>query len=215
MKTTLFINGGKVEQETPSQRFKLRLEWAIDYYRKHSETEDIIFLVSGRWGRVTDNFIKTEAEIGREIILQEIPKARVIKEDISVELIGNYAFSKPLIKALQSDKVIVITSDSLQKRVEYITKKIFADDFAYEYQFLQDEMSDNQVLLDKDAQALTLFKKLFAEVEDGDDKTFREILLYKTPYYFKGIIDDKSFFDTYWEGGFDNYLKGINTRNYK
>lgn len=213
MRTLLFINGGKVEREAPSQRFRLRLDWAINYYREHHKTEDIVFLVSGRWGNVTDTFSLTEAEVGKRYILHELPEASVIKEDISVELVGNYAFSKPLIKALTPDKVIICTSDVLRKRVEYITQRIFSDEFSYEYNFLQDELSGNEVLLAKDLQALALFKKLFADVREGDDSGIRNILLYKTPYYFKRIIDDKTFFDTYWEGGFENYLNGIRLRN--
>jgi hypothetical protein len=215
MKTILFINGGKVENETPSQRFRLRLEWAIKYFRQNHETQDITFFISGRWGRVTDNFLMTEAEVGKQFILRELPDAKIIKEDISVELIGNYAFSKPLIKASRPDKVIVITSDVLRKRVEHITKRIFAEDFVYEYHFIQDELSDNTALLNKDIKAVALFDKLFSEVSDGDDQSVREILLYKTPYYFKGIIDDKAFFETYWEGGFESYIEGISIRNNK
>lgn len=215
MKIVLFINGGKVSGENPSQRFRLRLEWAINYYRQNYKAQEIIFFVSGRWGRVTDNFLKTEAEVGKQFIVHELPGVTVLKEDISVELIGNFAFSKPLLHALKPDKIIVITSDILQKRVEYITKRVFAEAFAYEYHFIKDELSNNVILQDKEAKALTLFDKLFADVRDGDDQAFRELLLYKTPYYFKGIIDDETFFETYWQGGFASYIEGITARNNK
>ncbi|HEX6462732.1 MAG TPA: ElyC/SanA/YdcF family protein [Candidatus Saccharimonadales bacterium] len=215
MKTILFINGGKVEKELPSQRFRLRLEWAIEYFRQNHKTQDITFFISGRWGRVTENFLMTEAEVGKQFILQELPDAKVIKEDISVELIGNYAFSKPLIKALTPDNVIIITSDILKKRVKHITKRVFAEEFAYEYHFIQDELSGNAALLEKDAKALNFFRKLFSEVSSGNDHAVREILFYKTPYYFKGIVDDKAFFETYWEGGFASYIEGITIRNNK
>ena len=214
MKTILFIHGGKVENNVPSQRFRLRLDWAIQYAQDH-ENDEVIFFVSGRWGRVTDNFLKTEAEIGKEIIQENISDAAVIKEDVSVELIGNYAFSAPLLEQLKPDKVIIITSDILKRRVERLSEKIFASKFFYENQLLHDELSDNQILLDKEMNALALFEKLTANVADGDDAAVRDILLYKTPYYFKGIIDDKDFFDTYWPGGFDHYLHGMATRNSK
>lgn len=214
MKTILFIHGGKVNGEVPTQRFKFRLEWAIQYAKEHT-SDEIIFFVSGRWGIVTDNFLRTEAEIGKEIILTSIPGATVIKEDISVELIGNYAFSAPLLARLSPDKVIIVTSDVLKERVEQVSQKLFADSFPYEYQLLHDELSNNEVILDKEVNARALFDKLFAGIAGGDHAAARDILLYKTPYYFKGIIDDKAFFDEYWPGGFDHYLEGIATRNSK
>ena len=215
MTTVLFIHGGKVTDETPSQRFALRLDKAIEYYQAHRTTEEIIFLISGRWGRVTDDFMFTEAEVGKRYLLARLPEAKVLKEDISVEIVGNYAFSKPLIAHVGADKVVVYTSEVLDKRVRYLVKRIFADAFSCTFDLIEDELSGNTVLQDKEVNAMKLLEKLFADVSDGDDAGFREKILYSTPWYFKGVIDDKTFFDTYWEGGFEHYLHGIATRNEK
>jgi len=51
-----------------------------------------------------------------------------------------------------------------------------------------------------------MFKKLFKNVTDGDDLEARQILLYKTPFYYKGIINDKDFFDKNWPGGFNDFI---------
>lgn len=130
----------------------------------------------------------------------------------SVELIGNYAFSKPLIAALAPDAVIIFTSEVNKPRNEVIAKRVFAGDLPYEFNVITGEHSDNEVLVAKERDATTLFEAVFEHVEDGDDAAFRTTLLYKTPYYFKGIIDDKDFFDTYWQGGFENYISAREAR---
>ena len=215
MTIVLLIPGGKSVDEKPIARFLLSLNAAIDYYKSNKSNDNIIFLVSGRWVSVTETFSTTEAEIGKRFILQSIPNAEVVKEDISVELIGNYAFSKPLISALNPDNVIVFTSELLHRRSTLIAKRIFSDSFPYELRIITNAQSNNAILVDKETQAMKLFQKLFKDASDGDDAAYREILLYSTPYYFKGFIEDKSFFDKYWGGGFDNFINGINERRKK
>lgn len=213
MKTVLFIHGGKSENEKPIAHFLLRLNEAIDYYSKNKADEDIIFLVSGRWTSVTEEFSLTEAEIGKRYILEAIPSARVIKEDISVELIGNYAFSKPLIAALNPDKVVIFTSELLYERNSLIAKRILSNSIKYELPIITNNLSENAILADKESQAMSLFSNLFANIADGDDSAFRDKLLYSTPYYFKNIIKDSDFFDKYWNGGFNNYKNALAERN--
>jgi len=212
MKTTLFILGGKVSEGKPIAHFLLRINAAIDYYHQHNATEDIVFVVSGRWVSVTEEFSLTEAEIAKRYILELVPSVQVIKEDISVEMIGNYAFSKPLITALKPDKVLIFTSSLLYKRNLAIAERIFSNDVPYELRIITDDLLDNAILVDKETNALQLFKNLFKEVADGDDVSFRNILLYSTPYYFKNIISDEDYFNTYWDGGFDHYKNGLTER---
>jgi len=142
-----------------------------------------------------------------------LPNATVVKEDISVETIGNFVFSKPLIRSLGAEKLVIFASEVLENRVRLIAKRVFADEFTCSFYLIEDEFSKNAILIEKEIQATKLFNRLFAGITDGDDSAFRQKLLYETPYYFKGIIDDKSFFDAYWEGGFDHYLNGIKARN--
>lgn len=213
MKTVLFVHGGKVAGEAPAAHFLQRLEAAAEYYRQHQGEEDIIFLVSGRWTSVTETFTLTEAEIGKRWILGHYPAASVIKEDISVELIGNIAFSKPLIGALQADQTVIFTSDHVLPRLRAITQKILADDCNYELVTITHDLSDNVDIVEREARATQLFEVLFTGIAPGDDVAIRDRLLYSTPYYFKGIIDDKVFFDQYWQGGFEHHAKSRALRN--
>ena len=57
--------------------------------------------------------------------------------------------------------------------------------------------------------------KFVGKIKDVDDSAIRDELLYGTPYYVKGIIDDKVYFDKYWEGGYEVFLEGIGKRNAK
>ena len=57
----------------------------------------------------------------------------------------------------------------------------------------------------KEPKALSMFKILLDSIENGNDQKAREILLYRTPFYFRGIIDDKVFFDSHWPGGFEDF----------
>lgn len=205
-KTLLFVLGGVVENNKPAMHFLLRTQGAIGYYNEHHLLEDIVFLVSGRWTSVSEAFEASEAEVGRQFILEQIPEAVVVKEDISVELIGNYAFSKPLIEQLKPDKVIIFTSEFMHPRNVAIAERIFAGDFSYEFMEITKDLSDNEQMVEKEKQATKLFQNLFEAVEAGDDAASRDRLLYATPYYFKGIVDDKQFFETYWEGGYDAFL---------
>lgn len=211
MKTILFVLGGKVVNNAPTSHFLLRTQAAVQYCIDHP-SEAVTIVVSGRWTSVTERYVDTEAEVAKQYILTQLPEVTVVKEDISVELIGNYAFSKPLIAALSPDTVIIFTSEVNKPRNEVIAKRIFADDLPYKFNVITDEHSDNEVLVAKERDATTLFEAAFEHVEDGDDAAFRTTLLYKTPYYFKGLTDDKDFFDTYWQGGFENYISARESR---
>lgn len=208
MKTLIFIHGGKVLDNAPTAHFLLRLQAAVKYYDQRQDGEEILFLVSGRWTSVTESFPETEAEVGKRWLLDYVRDAHVIKEDISVELIGNFAFSKPLIRALAPDRVIIPTSTVLKQRITVIADRIFAEDIPYALDYITDDLSDNVLMLERETLATDLFAALFDGIKRGDDAAFRDRLLYKTPYYFKSIVDDKTFFDTYWRGGFEHYLNG-------
>ena len=213
MATLVFIHGGKVVDSRPIAHFLLRLEAAVDYYRTHYEQEQVLFLVSGRWTSVTEEYPLTEAEVGKRWIEERLPDAKVYKEDISVELIGNYAFSKPIIEAIAPNTVIIPTSLLLLPRSEAIARRIFHVDIRYELLVITEDLADNDVLVARESNALYLFEQLFDGIADGDDTAFRDRLLYKTPYYTKGIIDDPTFFNQYWRGGFNNYLQGREIRS--
>lgn len=206
MKTILFIHGGIVIDQAPAAHFLLRLQAALSYYEQYSHEQDIIFFVSGRWTNATDDFAVSEAEAGKRWVKERLPDAEVITEDISVELIGNFAFSAPLLVALGPDVVIVFTSQLLLPRTCLITRRVFAQAFAYEVQAITSDLSTNNILAEREECASQLFINAFKDVSDGDDAAFRNTLLYSTPYYFKGLIDDKLFFDTYWSGGFEHFL---------
>lgn len=213
MRTILFVHGGKLHGDEPASRLALRLEWAIAYYRRHHEREDIIFFVSGRTGNVANQYALTEAEAGKRYILRQLPDVRVVKEDISVETAGNYAFSKPLVTALRPDSVVIIMSGVLKDKVTFLARTIWADAVRYRFELLDDELSGVRAIVERERKAFALTQALLSGVRAGDDAAVRDILLYRTPYYFKGVIDDKAFFDANWDGGYADFLTGLAVRS--
>lgn len=206
MRVVLFIPTAAVEGEKTSAWFADRLDAAIQEYRAHANDE-CVFVVAGRWKNVTDTYLFTEAEIGRRYILAVLPQAKVIKEETSVETGGNFAFSKPIIKKLAPDKVCIFNSRVNAARIEFFAQKIFGKEFIIEFRYVDDIFSQNERAQRKEPKALSMFQKLFSDVRDGDDATAREILLQRTPFYHKGTIVDREFFEHYWPGGYDDFLE--------
>lgn len=206
MRTLVFVHGGKVKDGAPVAHFLLRLEAAADYHAAHPD-DDVSFLVSGRWPTVSEEFEVSEAEVGKRWLLARIPDATVMKEDVSVELIGNVAFSKPLITSFTPDTVIIPTSLVLKPRFDAIIDRIWGDDIRFIFEYVTSERSEEALMLAREAAALTLFTNVFGSLQRGDDAAFRDRLLYGTPYYFKSLMDDREYFDRYWDGGYDAYLE--------
>lgn len=206
MKIVLFIPTASVIDNKPSEWLKKRLDRAIDYYNDHGE-DRCFFVVAGRWSNVNDIFELTEAEVCKRYILKKIPKAILLKEDISVETGGGFAFAKPLIAFLKPEKVVIFNSRVNKERNIFLANKIFNPNWKKEYVWVDDSFSQNPRAQRKEPKALKMFKSLFKDIRDGDDKGAREILLYKTPFYYKDFIDDREFFNKYWPGGFEDFIE--------
>jgi len=204
--TVIFIPTASVIGDQPSEWLKLRLDTAIKYYQDHI-AENCPFVVAGRWNNVIDSYELTEAEVCKRYIISKLPDATVIKEDIAVETGGGFAFAKPLIAHFNPNKVVIFNSQVFANRCRYFAQKIFDPKWTKEFIFVEDVLCQNPRAIRKEPKALAMFKKLFDRLVDGDDQSAREILLYHTPYYFKGIINDKNFFDFYWPGGFEDFLE--------
>lgn len=207
MEKVIFIPTASVYQNKPSSWLKDRLESAIDYYQKN--TEDVIyFVVSGRWCNVTDSYEMTESEVAKNYLLSNgINPKIILKEDIAVETGGNFAFSKPIIASLDPQTVVIINSEVNKERTMFFTNKIFGPAWNYKFIFLSDEFSKNERAQRKEPKALAMFKSLFEHISDGDDEGARNVLLYKTPFYYKNMIDDETFFNQYWPGGFQDFTE--------
>jgi len=232
MKTILFVPTATVNGIKPSPWFEKRLTAAINYFRENT-SEECIFIISGRWKDTTSSFELSEAEVGKRFILSKLPVAeilkeeisvntpsnfafskpmsklpgtKILKEEISVNTPSNFAFSKPIILAYQPDKVVVFNTKIMQDRTKWCAEKIWGQDLKYEFVFTEDELCFNERAVQKEPKAVKMFQRLLEHIPMGDDKSVRETLLYKAPFYFRDFIDSKKFFDEYWEGGFEDYL---------
>ncbi len=206
MRITLFIPTSGVENNHPTEWFAQRLDESLAYYHKHTGDE-ITFIVSGRWNKAEVEYLLPESEVGRRYIKSKIPDARVLIEDISLETGGNIAFGKPLIASTNPEEIVIFCSQVHVPRIKYLTSKIFNPKWDIKFLPVQDSLSENSRAQQKEPKALAMFQKLLDGVQDGDDKSAREIFLYHTPFYFKGIIDDQQFFDEHWPGGFEDFIE--------
>ncbi len=206
MKITLFIPTASVEKDQPTPWLKMRLDAAITQYNQ-LPLDTCSFVVAGRWNNVTESFTVNEAEVCKRYILSQLPDAHVLKEDISVETGGGFAFAKPIIASLSPDKVIIFNAKVNEERIRFFADKIFDPAWEKSFVFVDDTFSQNPRAQQKEPKALAMFSKLFEHVPNGDDRAIREILLYQTPFYFKGLINDEDFFNMYWPGGFTDFLE--------
>jgi len=206
MKVVLFIPTASVAGDQPSPWFKQLLDSAIAYSRDHV-ADTCTYLISGRWNNAEAEYLINEAEVGKRYVLSQVPGAHVLKETLAVETGGNFAFSKPFLDFVQPDRVVILNSAVKAERSKYLARKIFGPSYAHEFLFVADTFSDNPRAVLKEPKAISMFQKLFDGLADGDDQGAREILLYHTPFYYRGLIDDRTFFDQHWPGGFADFLE--------
>jgi hypothetical protein len=203
MKIVIFIPTTTVENNQPTEWFVQRLDAAVEYYKSRIE-DDLYFVISGRWNKSGEQINLSEAEVAKQYIFKKLPEAKIILEDISLELGGNMAFSKPIIAAQNPDLVALFCSQVNLARIQYLVGKIFAPLWKIEYFPVCDSLSKNPRAIAKEPKALIMFKALLDEIEIGDDEAARKVLMYNTPFYFDGLFNAKSFFDEYWPGGFED-----------
>lgn len=193
-----------VEDDKPSSWFKNVLDVAIEYSEKN-KTNSFVFLISGRWNDVRAKYKYSEAEVAKNYIKNILPDSEILIEEMAVDTAGNFAFSKPFVEKVKPDKVVVFVSRVKEERVKYLANKIYGSKYPLEFVFIDDSFSENPRGVAKESKAIVMYKKMFDHVKDGDDEKAREILMYKTPFYFKDIMDDKEFFDEFWPGGFIDF----------
>lgn len=71
---------------------------------------------------------------------------------------------------------------------------------------MQRKLRDYQISSILYTDTIKLIQNLLGNIQNGDACEVIKVLLYKTPYYFKGIVDDAEYFNKYWEGGYQDYL---------
>lgn len=116
----LIVLGAGLKGDIPSEVLKYRLDKAVEYYKKNTDT---IFIVSGGQGK--DEWI-SEAE-AMEIYLSKkgIPLKNIIKEDKSTSTYENLKFSDKIIKEKGITGDIGVMSNSFHMyRVKLISQKL-------------------------------------------------------------------------------------------
>ena len=157
--------------------FAPRVEKAVQIY-KAGLANKIIF--SGRyWGGLNKKPKRTEANVMAEYALAlGVPKKDVLKEEKSLNTIGNFYFTKTLVlKPLKVRKLIVVAHAAHMVKVKYLTKKILGP--SYICKFVLDKKDDEEGLAHKGAGDI---KGFFKDIKDGDGAKVLK-LLRGHPYY--------------------------------
>jgi uncharacterized SAM-binding protein YcdF (DUF218 family) len=154
------------------------------YFQKVSNK----IIVCGRWSINWDiKGIKpptTEAEDMRKVLLGlGISDKDILKEEWSRDTIGNAYFSKvKLIKPYQLKTILIVCSDFHLKRVQFLFKKIFNNEYQMDFLTTPTESSKNSEFMQMEDNILNRQKRFLETMRDGDD-SFLQTRLYDDPYY--------------------------------
>ena len=113
----LIVLGAQLKPSGPSKVLQYRLDKAIEYLEKNSDTKVI---VSGGQGK---NEPDTEAEGMKQYLVKKgIKEDRILKEDLSASTYENLKFSSRFVN-MQEDLVGIVTNDFHVFRATQIAKK--------------------------------------------------------------------------------------------
>lgn len=114
----VIVLGCQVRGETPSTMLAWRLDAAIETL---SEYPEAVCVVSGGKGRGEDI---SEAEAMRRYLVQcGVSESRIIAEDKSTSTLENIAFSAEILKELNIDRAVIVTSDFHQYRADIYARR--------------------------------------------------------------------------------------------
>jgi len=82
--------------------------------------------------------------------------------------------------------------------------------------YIDTNIDVDEEIIEKQKKALQFQQNLLQDVNDGDDSTIRDILLYKTSYYIRQSEEqNKAYFDRCWPGGFKDFISKKQYQNNK
>lgn len=154
------------------------------YNQKLSDT----ILVSGgysiSWDLKRIKPLTTEAEeMERTLIHFGVPQKAIFKEEESRDTIGNFYFSK--VRYFIPNKwryVLIVCEDFHLKRVKFLAKKIFGDEYRLSYQTTISESINNVGFMRTQDDILKKQRSFLKNMQIGDNR-FLASRLYDNPYY--------------------------------
>lgn len=164
---------------TEKKLFKDRVERAVSLFSK-GNVDKIIF--SGKWwGGLTTEPESTESSLmSKYAISLGLPKKSIIKEERSLNTMGNFYFTKKnILEPKNIRELIVIAHKEHMPKVKFLAKKILGPN--YKIKFTTDGKDLNSGISNKGVGDI---KKFFINIKDGEDHKVKA-LLQNHPYYSK------------------------------
>ena len=179
----IVLGYGLGKNEKVLKPLRSRLDTAHDLYKKKF-SQKIITL-----GGLTNHSTGiSEAEAMKRFLMQNnVPENDVIKEEASVDTIGNvYFLKRDILKPRNWKRLIVVTSDFHVKRAKYIFTKILGKD--YKLEFKPTKSFDLKTLIYRmlgyEKDFLEIVKSILKDVEPGNDRMITRLFKIH-PFYSK------------------------------
>src|SRR6185295_8666306 len=178
MKKALIILGGGIGLKDLKEPSRCRVELAIDLCQK----EDFDYIIpsskySYQLGFKPSSTIAIEMQ--KELIKAHIPPEKIIIENESRDTITNIYNTKKILEAKECYDIIFVTSSFQEEKLHYLCQKILGSKYKVKYAIANNGLSKEdlakQIINEKEA--LEKYKKIFKDIEDGDDEMVRQVLV--------------------------------------
>ncbi|MGC8538068.1 MAG: YdcF family protein [Candidatus Micrarchaeia archaeon] len=172
--------GNNGEHYTLSEDSRRCAEKASELFKRGRGLKVIL---SGGWSFKLHKRPKlTEAE-GMEIVLLKngVPKARILKEEKSLDTAGNALYCRPIVRAMHSvKKIILVTNRNHMPRAAYLFRKAFPE---YAIEMAPFGLPSDRIAFSVKAERAKLaeLKKEFEGIKTWEG--FRNIILNMHPLY--------------------------------
>lgn len=172
---------------------KSRVEKGVALYKKGS-AHRMLFCGSYSY-KLTRAPQKTEAQAMRDYALAlGIAREHCFLEEKSKDTIGNAYFAKQFLERQNWRSFFVVTSNYHLPKTEYAFKKVFGKEFSFELIPSLTYISPEEILerLDSEKEKIQLYKGLFQDIHDGDDRAVAKALA-QLPWYAQLLKTTLSF----------------------
>ena len=185
----IVVLGNRLKTEDIHPELKGRVDTAISLYQKVQNLKkntDIVLIMSG--GISNKEVPISESEVMREYcITNKIPQNKIMKEDRSLDTIGNAFFTKEIIDSIKNVTCIYVVSSCYHmNRSKYIFNMCFGMEytFNFEYCYPYNKINVNK----KEESSFMLASDFFMDIGAGEIRAIEERLFTAHKLYSNNSI---------------------------
>jgi hypothetical protein len=154
---------------------RIRFDVGIEMFRRgYSRSGSLITI--GNYAQNFPDMPMTIAEVMKKYAIERgIPTSAIIKEENSLDTVGNAFFTKRDIMRPQRWKsLVVVTSEYHVPRVRDIFGFIYGNDYLIDVVGTQSALNDDPTIIEREKRSLEIFKNTFKGITPGDDTAISE-----------------------------------------